>query len=245
VIRAILVAALLTGAFSLSENPQTVSTYRILFVGNSLTAANALPKMVEALGTARGNTVEIITVAVNNFSLEDHWNHGEVRNAIARGNWTHVVLQQGPSSLPESRALLRDYVKRFAGEAAKIGARITLYMVWPAKPRQRDFDAVSESYRLAAQDVDGVILPAGDAWREAWKLDPSLELYAEDGFHPSRPGSYLAALTIWRGLSGESVVGLPPVGIDGTDAQTIKILQTAAERQFVSGSRRLEFVALR
>ena len=119
------------------------------------------------------------------------------------------MLQQGPSSLPESRVLLRDYAKRFAGEAKNAGARTALYMVWPAKARERDFDAVSESYALAAEDADGVLLPAGDAWRDAWRHDPSLELYAEDGFHPSRLGSYLAALTIWRGLSGQPVIGLP------------------------------------
>jgi len=243
VTRSALATFLLAAAVAAGAEDQTAKTYRILLVGNSLTAANALPSMVKTLGEARGNSVELMPVAVNNFSLEDHWNHGEVRNAIEKGAWTHVVLQQGPSSLPESRVLLRDYVKRFAGDVTKAGARTALYMVWPAKARERDFDAVSESYRVAARDVDGVLLPAGDAWRDAWKIDPSLELYAEDGFHPSRLGSYLAALTIWRGLSGESAVGLP--GIDRVDSKTIRLLQDAAERQFVSGSRRREFVALR
>jgi len=222
---------------------QTATSHRILFVGNSLTAANGLTKMVEALARAGGDEVEIMTVAVNNFSLEDHWNSGEVRTAIARGNWTFVVLQQGPSALPESQALLRDYAKRFSSEAQKAGSRIALYMTWPPKTREADFDAVSESYRLAARHVDGVLLPGGDAWRAAWRLDPSLQLYAEDGFHPSRLGSYVAALTIWRGLSGRTVIGLP--GIDGVNPETIQLVQKAAEQQFVSAPRRQEFAALR
>ena len=98
------------------------------------------------------------------------------------------MLQQGPSALPESRVLLRDYAKRFAGRGAQGRARTALYMVWPSKARSRDFDDVSESYALAARDVDGMLLPAGDAWREVWRRDPSLALYADDGFHPSALG---------------------------------------------------------
>ena len=155
-----------------------------------------------------------------------------------------MVLQQGPSALPESRVLLRDYTKRFAAEARKVGARTALYMVWPSTARARDFDDVSESYALAARDVDGLLLPAGDAWREAWRLDASLRALRNDGFHPSGLGSYLAALAIWRGLSRESVVGLP--GPSGVSAGTLRLLQESADRAVtVSASPPKEFAALR
>jgi len=239
----VLVAGVLTATLATAAQSPSSRTLRFLFIGNSLTRANNLPAMVEALARAQGHTVETFALAVNNFSLEDHWNQGQAQGAISKGGWTFVVLQQGPSSLPESRVLLRDYAKRFAGEAKNAGAGTALYMVWPAKGRERDFDAVSESYALAAKDADGVLLPAGDAWRDAWRHEASLEFYAEDGFHPSRLGSYLAALTIWRGLSGQSVIGLP--GVDGVNPETIRVLQNAAENAFVSVPRRQEFFALR
>ncbi len=166
-------------------------------------------------------------MTANNFSLEDHWNQGNARAAIAKGGWSVVVLQQGPSALPESRVLLRDYVKRFAAEARKTGARTALYMVWPSKARTRDFDDVSESYTLAARDVDGILLPAGDAWREAWRRDPSLALYADDGFHPSPLGSYVAALTVWRGLSAQPALGLP--GPRDVAADKLRLLQESVD----------------
>ncbi len=78
-------------------------------------------------------TVEATAITANNFSLEDHWNQGNARAAVAKGSWSFVVLQQGPSALPESSVLLREYARRFAGEARKTGARTALYMVWPAK----------------------------------------------------------------------------------------------------------------
>ena len=130
-------------------------------------------------------------ITTNNFSLEDHWIQGPARATLAKGGWSIIVIQQGPSALPDSHVLLRDYARRFAADACRVGARTALYMVWPSKARDLDFDAVSNSYTLAAQDVGGTLLPAGDAWREAWRRDPSLALYADDGFHPSGLGSYL------------------------------------------------------
>ena len=58
-------------------------------------------------------------------------------------------------------------------------------------------------------DVGGNFLPAGEAWREAWRRDPQAPLYGEDDFHPSLAGSYAAALAIYAGLSGRTPVGLP------------------------------------
>jgi hypothetical protein len=74
-------------------------------------------------------------------------------------------------------------------------------MVWPSSTRMGDFDAVSASYAMAAKDVDGLLLPAGDWWRSAWRQDAALALYGPDGFHPSPLGSYIAALAIYRGLT--------------------------------------------
>ncbi len=175
---------------------------RVLFIGNSLTASNGLPAMVEAVAAASGDRLECEVVAFPNFSLEDHWARGDAQRAIARGGWAFVVLQQGPSALPESRVLLREYVGRFDGEVRRAGARTALYMVWPSTARNGDFDAVRASYALAARDVGGVLLPAGDLWRAAWRRDPALQLYGADGFHPSPLGTYVAALAVYRGLAG-------------------------------------------
>jgi hypothetical protein len=91
----------------------------------------------------------------------------------------------------------------------KAGGRTALYMVWPESYRPQAFPDVSESYRLAAEDVQGILLPAGDAWVAAWREEPALRLYGPDGFHPTVLGSYLAALAIYGGLTGASPVGLP------------------------------------
>lgn len=199
---------------------------RILFIGNSLTTANGLPQLVSSLANAAGRASSCETVAFGNFSLEDHWQQGDARKAIARGGWSAVVLQQGPSALPESQALLRQFTRRFDAEIRRAGARTALYMVWPSLARRQDFDGVSRSYTNAASDVRGLLLPVGDAWRTAWARDPALALYGPDNFHPSPMGSYLAALVIVHKLLDVPPIGLPaPSGIPDAMA---KLLQQAA-----------------
>jgi hypothetical protein len=106
------------------------------------------------------------------------------------------------------------------------GGKSALYMVWPELSRISYFDRVRDSYALAARDASGWFLPAGEAWRAAWRLTPSLALYGGDGFHPTAAGTYAAALTIFGGLAGRSPVGLPAPAT--VDAVTVERLQQAA-----------------
>jgi hypothetical protein len=73
----------------------------------------------------------------------------------------------------------------------------------------KDFDGVRDSYRLAAEKVNGIFIPAGEAWRAAWRRKPELALYSPDGFHPSLIGSYLAAVAIYQQLYSQPSVTLP------------------------------------
>ncbi len=164
--------------------------------------------MVCAMARSAGRQVTCESVAKPDYGLEEHWNDRQARQAIARG-WDVVVLQQGPSALPESRRLLIDYTRRFDVEIKKTGARTALFMVWPSLARRGDFSGVSQSYAAAAKDVDAVLLPAGDAWRAAWAVDPKLPLYGPDGFHPSPMGTYLSALVIYEQIFASPPPALP------------------------------------
>jgi hypothetical protein len=115
------------------------------------------------------------------------------------------------------------------------GARPALYMVWPDASRPTAFDSVSASYTQAADAVDGLLFPAGDAWVRAWARKPGLRLYADDGLHPSPLGSYLAALAIYAVLCDRSTTTLParPVGVNaillrGTSDADLRLLHEAA-----------------
>lgn len=209
---------------------------RVLFIGNSLTQANDLPAMVETVSRQGGSPIGTASVVFGGFSLEDHWNQGTALRRIAEGGWSIVVLQQGPSSLPENQSNLRDWTARFDGAIRVSGARTALYMVWPESNRLEAFDAVSQSYARAAEGVGGLLFPVGEAWRAAWRRDPTAPLYGPDGFHPSATGTYLAALVIYQQISGRSPIGLPA----GTQmsADRALLLQQAAEEANAQFGRR-------
>ena len=182
----------------------------VLFIGNSLTYFHDLPGMVRALVDSSGaGPIEIHSVTAPNFSLGDHLENGSALRLIEQYRPALVVLQQGPSSLAESRADLVASTVRFDSLARGVGGRAGLYGVWPSRERFAVFGQVSESYRLAAERVGGVYLPAGEAWQAAWRRDRKLALYGDDDFHPSVLGTYTAALVMYQRITGRSPVGLP------------------------------------
>ncbi|HJR58672.1 MAG TPA: hypothetical protein VJ813_04720 [Vicinamibacterales bacterium] len=221
---------------------------RALFIGNSLTYANDLPGMIEALASQAGLNGRVVcrAVARSNFGLEEHWNDGEALNGLDDRRWTHVVLQQGPSSRPESRTILRSYTKKFAFEIRRRGAKTVMYGVWPARAGLESLDEVTESYALAAADAGGTLVPVGEGRRAAWRRDPAIPLYAPDAFHPSPIGTYLAALMFFEHFTGRSPVGLPaPAGSRERalrhlriDAARLLILQEAAA-EAAAGAKRI------
>lgn len=213
---------------------------RILFIGNSLTAWNDLPFMVEAMADSAGvEPMVAARVLISNASLEDHWLAGQAPAAIRAGGWDVIVVQQGPSS--QNQEHLVEWASVFGALADSIGARLALYMVWPERSRLEAFDGVSQSYRVAAEVAMAALYPAGEAWRAAWELDPDMALYGPDGFHPSTAGSYLAALTIFQGIYGVAPDAVPArlrlrsgavVDIGPSRAATLRAASATATAEF-------------
>ena len=201
---------------------------RVLFIGNSYLYMQRIPELVQAMAAARGDQFTAVSVAGPDMALYDHLSDGAAGEAIAKGGWDYVVLQQGPSSVWYNRDSLRAATAIFDGMARQVKARTALFSAWPQQVNSADFPRAIESYRLAAQDVNGLFIPVAEAWLKAWELDPSLNLYA-DGLHPSPEGAYLAALVVYATILRKSPQGLP-ADLNGIqlDLATAAILQSAA-----------------
>lgn len=206
----LVLAAAAALACSGASEPGDAQPVRLLFIGNSLTYVNDLPRMLQGLAAADGRAIAYRQVLGAGFSLEDHWLLGnEARNAIAEGTADLVVLQQGPSGTPQGRALLLEYAEVFAQAIRDAGGRPAFYAVWPDDSRPTAFDSVATSYRLAAEAVDGMLFPVGTAWQVVWQQDATVDLYGPDGFHPSTAATYLAALVMYAVLFDRSPAQLP------------------------------------
>lgn len=208
---AVLAVVSMIGCGSMSDDGEPPEdAFKVLFVGNSLTYTHDVPEIVASIAEGEGQRpLYHKTMAEPNYAIEDHWTLGGLETHIAEGDWDAVVYQQGPSSLPENQAHLSRWSQVVAEAARQAGTTPAVYMVWPADAHAFTFSAVIESYTNAALASEALLLPAGLAWREAWARDPSLALYGSDGFHQSRLGAYLAALTIYAGLYDDLPERLP------------------------------------
>ena len=223
---ALAAAALLLPAAAAHTAAPARPPLRVLFIGNSLTAANNLPAWVEELSRRAGRRrVVTHTVAPGGVSLEDHWTLTGAREVLAAEDWDVVVMQQGPSTLAESADNLRAWTIRWSDEIRARGARPALLTVWAEGSRTYGLNAVIRSYRDAALAAHANVLPAGTAWRAAWRRNPALRLYGPDLFHPSRLGTILAALVAYCGLTATPPVAVP---LPEVPAATARVLRSAA-----------------
>lgn len=199
---------------------------RVLFVGNSLTYTNDLPARVAELAEAAGLSFAYGTRAEPAWSLQEHWFAG-IGQVIEEANPDVVVLQQGPSSLPQNQEHLAYWTAQLAPVIREAGGEPALLMVWPDASRTAFFPDVLASYRNAAAAVDGLFIPAGQTWVEAWALEEDLALWGGDGFHPSYLGTLAAAMAAYAVLFDADPGSIPDLPGDGVPADVVALLRQA------------------
>ncbi|RYX89967.1 hypothetical protein EON78_07100, partial [bacterium] len=90
---------------SISINSNNVSQAeeikRILFIGNSYTYMNDLPKMFEKLSISAGHKVETGMLANGGWKLAQHIAAKETEDKLKSAKWNYVVVQE-QSRLPAS-----------------------------------------------------------------------------------------------------------------------------------------------
>lgn len=183
----------------LASLPAWSAPLRVLFVGNSYTYTHNLPELFRRVAAAQGHPVSVRALTLPGAAIEDHFSVGHLPAALGEG-WDLVVLQQGPSSLPENRRHLIHWSAEVARNLDPIRTRIVMYGVWPAQVHLHTWANAEISYASAAAKVDGCLFPAAAAWRLALEQPDLPALYSSDGLHPTREGAMLSALTLARTL---------------------------------------------
>lgn len=200
---------------------------RILFIGNSLTYTNELPEVVGKLAHAAGRSVAYASMTRSGWSLQEHW-EADAAERIRDLAPDYVVLQQGPSTLPESRDHLVYWTERFGPSIREGGGVPALLAVWPDRSRLQYLGAGTRAYAAAARAVDGTLIPAGETWIRAWEIDPALELYSPDNFHPSYLGTLAAAQTVVAVLLEVPPDSMPALDDGLSDAERTTLRRAVA-----------------
>jgi len=204
------IASLACVAGGRTVEPLPAGGIHVLFVGNSLTYVNDLPSTVAAIAASAGDTIRVASSVGADLGIIDHLNGGsDAVQRLRASRWDYVILQQGPTPAGVCRDSLVLWSKQFAPLVQAAGAKTALLMTWPGATHLNLFDEVRVSFQAAAASVEGVFMPAGEAWRVAWAQDPTLSFYGPDGFHPSSIGTFLAALEIYERVTGHDARSLP------------------------------------
>jgi hypothetical protein len=205
---------------------------RILFVGNSYTSRNNLPRLIADLAAEAGEPrqVEVAAIVAGGASLKRHWNAGKVQAALENAPWDYVVLQE-QSTLPfKSPQRYHQNVRLFHPEIARHGAQTVLYLTWARQQALERQDEISRAVQAIAGEIAAPIVPVGPAWQLAMQQMPGVRLYVEDGSHPTGAGSYLAACVFLVALLDRR-----PCGWGVSDALEI-VRDEAAQLQSVAAT---------
>jgi len=189
--------------------PKYSKKMRILFIGNSYTTANDLPRMLVGLMAVKGIRLETRRVTPGGCTLEKHWRGDNARDAIAEGPWDYVVIQE-QSQMPAMRpAVTLKYAALLADMARKAGAQPVFYLTWARKKKPQMQKLLTSTYMKAGIASEALVAPVGIAWHNALKDNPNLPLHAKDGSHPTVQGTYLAACTFFATILRRDPTGLP------------------------------------
>ena len=118
------------------------------------------------------------------------------------------------------------YVKKHSETIRSKGIEPILFMTWPYKNKPQMQQKLEIEFLKASKINNLRMVPAGQAFLYINQNFPNINLYTEDLRHPSKEGTYLAALMIFSSLSNKSPVG--NTYIMGIDPEVAEILQKVA-----------------
>jgi len=209
---------------------------RVLFLGNSYTYVNDLPTVFRDLARAGGQNVETSIVAEGGETLADHAASPESVDAVRGSRWQFVVLQE-QSQIPAVESARQSQMfpaaRSLVGIIRAAGATPILLQTWAHRDGWPDYRlgypamqaAITEGYRALGAELGVAVAPAGQAWQTMLRQDPTIALWQEDGSHPSRAGTYLAACVLYARIFNASPVGISDTeGLSGDIARTLQVV---------------------
>ena len=103
-------------------------------------------------------------------------------------------------------------------------------MSWPYKNKPEMQEMLEKEFFKASKLNNLRLIPAGQAFLYINQNFPNINLYTKDLRHPSKEGTYLAALMVFTSLSNKSPIG-NTYKMD-LDPDIAKILQKAAWKTY-------------
>ena len=178
---------------------------KILFIGNSHTYFNDMPALVaELFEQVLGQEIHVTMLASPGVPLRWHIDQPQTAFNILHGGYDYVVLQQATHPFDGEEALMRQ-AAQLLELIRQAKATPVAYMTWAKEESPDDQAELTAAFeRLAAQE-NMLLAPAGVVWEKVRAAVPDAPLYWRDKRHASPLGSALAAVSIFRAITGASL----------------------------------------
>lgn len=183
-----------------SAQKNNKTNYSILFIGNSITYTNNLPKLVKKLAKKHQLNLKIRAITKPNYAIVDHLEEGTIQKELESKKYDFIIAQQGPSSQPEGRKLLIESGKEINNLIKSSNTKLVYFMVWPSLKYYQTFNEVIKNHRDAADLNNALLCPVGEVWKNHFDTTNNFDYYSPDDFHPSKKGSEFTAEIIVRTL---------------------------------------------
>lgn len=194
---------------------------KILFIGNSFTAANDLRDIVRQFFDISGMPAITEAYAPGGISVGDiamgtaaHMNNPAVFDLIRKTDWDYLVLQDNQGRFALDSGIFPSVSKVIEGHL-KIRDSFHHYhscgkMLWFSGWGFEDEDtmminSITTNYRVLNERAKDVIAPIGEAWKKSFIERRPLRLWSPDGAHPDRTGSFLTAAVIFGTITQTDV----------------------------------------
>jgi hypothetical protein len=222
IIPVFVIASVLTGfcfvqaAQSESKNQNSAKTIQVLFIGNSHTYCNNMPKVLLNMALSARPSVIMQTTqqTPGGCTLERHWQQGKALELIRRGGWDFVVLQENGQISLRNPKNMREYTARFVAEIKKVNAKAVLFMTAAHQDMPEATDTIAKVYKDIAAELNVSVVPVGLAFKRSLKERPELILHnLQDKVHANMYGTYLTACVFYTVLTGQDPNGLSDGGL--------------------------------
>ncbi|MEZ4951443.1 MAG: hypothetical protein R2784_18965, partial [Saprospiraceae bacterium] len=145
------------------------------------------------------------------------WQNEGTLETIRTGEWDYVVLQE-QSKLGMGVMIDNDmyfgqterffeHARKFDIEIKKANAKTVFLMTWSVKDQPNEQAILTYAYTTIAKELQALVVPVGLVWDKV-RMIPTINLYADDGGHPSPEGSYLTAVTLYSTIMSDDPIGL-------------------------------------
>lgn len=217
-------------------------TLRALFIGNSYMGVNNLPQMVSDLSATLNDVLYFDSNTPGGQTFQNHAANPVNYQKMAAQPWDYIILQ-GQSQEPsfpfnQVNTATLPYAVQLADSAKAIQpcSQVNYFMTWGRQNGDPQWDSINtfdkmnqrlrDAYLRIADSANAAVSPVGVAWKYVRDNYPNINLYQQDGSHPSLEGSYLAACVFYTSLFHESTIG--SLYNPGIDQNTASILQQVA-----------------